>query len=237
MQLLLVLTGFAVSTGMAAPARADFFYDPRPRYSHFYIGNQSLDNAWSLRDQAGRRYHADGVTLRTLGASLQRSEVAGWLQYGLEGALQTSYENNTKWFFRFDDQGATLAIAVDSDLWLTDVSMGAFAAVQPLPWLRAYASAGPAIYWGHLRHRDAAADPGSSGATIILGDLMVDTRTSNNRFDFALYGRAGVDLVFPRGVTLGLGLRQSNAQLDFGSRGRIRLSEPQLLINLGAVYN
>lgn len=63
--------------------------------------------------------------------------------------------------------------------------------------------------------------------------LNVDLRGSANDLGRGLYQRAGIEFTLGRKVNLGLSVRKTNMELDFGEYGELRLDEPGVQLTIG----
>ncbi len=208
----------------AASVPAQNFLDD-DSYAQFWVGTQSVDRAWSLTDTEGADYLADLDKVRRLGFSFQAPARRGAVEYGWELNGSLGYDGSSKVFFRVGDSGTDVAFRLDSQLWLMDVGLGGFVSARPVSWLRAYASAGPVFYWGHLRHDDDASTADDR--------WVIDTRTSDNHVGVGLYGRLGLEVIFSRAFTLGLSAGYSNSRYDFDRSGTLDLAEPRYFLTIG----
>lgn len=202
------------------------------RYALFSIGDQHLDDAWTIEDQQGSQYKGDIKKLRSLGFTLQTPMNHGKIQYGWEGGATLAYERNTTFFLQIDG-GASGSVSIDSDLWTGDFSAGGFISAMPVDWLRFYLSAGPQLYWGLVKSDsdEVEIEPyeqNSNGSTIVI-----DTSRDDSDFGAGLYARAGVDLMLPNGLIVGASVRQTTTELDFSGHGGVNLQEPLYQLTLG----
>jgi hypothetical protein len=209
-----------------AAASAQDFLD-RPHYAQLWIGNQSVDQAWSLTDSDGADYLANLDKVRRLGFSFQAPYGKKTVEYGWDVSGSLGYEKGPKLFFLIDDQHSDIALRFDGALWLANIDWGGFVSARPVSWLRFYASAGPSLYYGQFRLEDSQASTTGSNSVVI------DTRTSDNHLGVAAYGRLGFELIFSRDFTLGISARYSNVRYDFGNSGELDLTEPQFFLTLG----
>lgn len=207
---------------------------PAPRYAHFSIGDQHLDEAWTIEDLQGQKYSGDIDKLRSLGFTLQTPMNQGKLQYGWEGGASLAYERNTT-FFLYVDGGATGSISVDSDLWTGDLSAGGFISLAPTDWLRFYLSAGPQLYWGLVKSKDdePEIEPYTQQNPNNNATIIIDTSNDDSDFGVGLYGRAGVDLILSNGFIIGASVRQTTTDLDFSAHGDVDLQQPLYQLTLG----
>src|SRR5690606_32841822 len=78
-----------------AAASAQDFLD-RPHYAQLWIGNQSVDQAWSLTDSDGADYLANLDKVRRLGFSFQAPYGKKTVEYGWDVSGSLGYEKGPK---------------------------------------------------------------------------------------------------------------------------------------------
>jgi hypothetical protein len=219
----------------ALGANADVLHPtttPIPKYYvQLLLGNQPLDESWTVRDDEGNDYIADVDAIRHIGFAVQRTYQSGVLEFGIEGAAFVGYDSDRKLFVRLGSESSV--VDIDSSLWTGDFSAGTFIGLKPRPWLRFFIAAGPSIYWGQLSHSDDADDQDGDSTS---GRLVIDTRSDDHDIGVALYGRAGVEFIFDNGFVLGASVRKVNTHLDFGRNGRVDIDQPQYSVVIGSYF-
>ena len=206
----------------AGPAR------PAVTYAQSWLGGVDTDRSWSLRDeQAGEDFEGDVGTLPLLGGAGSRL----WgerVRFGFEGGGLVSWKSRS---LRFSSIGGGLRIEVENELLAFEVFGGGVLSVSPVPRLRLYVAAGPALAWARLRNDDdtAEAQPATSGSGIVI-----DLNSREDDFSAALYGRAGVEVEVGNGIALGVSARYVDHEFDFGSSGRLQLDQVQWFLTVGA---
>lgn len=229
-RLYLLAAVFLVFSPMRLWASGPWYAGTEPEYGQFLIGSHRLDHAWFATDTADPPQIQPIRSIHTFGYHLQSPQRSGMLEYGLEGGIYLGYDSQRT--YRVVLASGQSSVNIRSHFWNGDVSAGVFASINPLPGLRFYTGVGPSLYWGQLRrpeaHTSSNSDTGTGVATIVI-----DNR--RNRYDvgLGLYARAGVEVLFANGTSLGFAVRQLDATLGFGVSGRVRLREPQYLLTVG----
>lgn len=153
----------------------------------------------------------------------------GDFQYGLEVGAQVGYDSNSGYTLRL--AGSNSQVRVRSEQWLGDFSLGGFVSFRPESWLRFYASAGPALYWGRVGSPDYYYDDARD-----RNRLSVDLTGEERDLKLVPYARLGLEVTVNRKINLGINVRRLNGELDFGRWGRTTLDEPAYMLTIGYHY-
>ena len=204
------------------------------RYMQGMAGVLDAGDAWQIDDGAdASSYVADIDKMIYGGGAVHLSHMDGAFQYGVETGGLVSFHADTSSFVKVDD-GATVAVKVESSLWLVDVSLGGFVSYSVGEHFRLYASAGPSVIYGSLSIDDDEIEPTpyDNGANTIT--FSPNSRESD--FQIGLYARAGFEFILTNGITFGASVRQVDSELDFGDSGEIDLNHPQYFLTVGKKY-
>lgn len=221
------------SSGVQANVFAD-----QSGYAHVRYGSGDIDNAWYLADEQ-RSWRADIERVRELGFSLQilrgnsNSDNSRGLEYGLDINLGYVHDHRPSIYFYSGEEGGSLRVESNSRFRSAEIAAGAFVGFRPVSWARAYVAGGPALYWGRLNIK------GSSSGTTSTNDggiIIIDRRNGNDDWRLGLSARAGIDLLLPRGIILGAGVRHAAVEFDFGEAGEVDISGSQFFVTLGSRF-
>lgn len=206
------------------------------QYTQFLLGRHRLDHAWFVPSIDESAQMQPMRSIHTLGFHIQSALNRGMLQHGLEAGAHIGW-NNSSYRIVFADERHSMLIR--NSFRSGDFSLGLFASFKPVPNLRFYAGAGPTVYWGRLprfhgdnnsyRYEEEYHSIGTDG-------LEIDNRSHRYDIGMGLYARAGAEVIFHNGTSIGLAVRKLDATLSFGEYGRMRLREPQYLLTVGYYY-
>lgn len=175
-------------------------------------------------------------SIHTLGYHMHSAHNRGMLQYGLEAGAHIGW-NNSSYRIRLGDGRSSMSIR--NDFRSGDFLFGVFTSFKPVPGLRFYGGTGPAVYWGRMPRVDGYNNnyPHDEEYHSIGTDgLVIDNQSHRYDIGLALYARAGAELIFRNGASIGFVVRKLDATLAFGKHGRVRLREPQYLFTMGYHY-
>lgn len=224
----IVLVGMLGFTSLLwAEVHDPFVSDDYIRYVQAELGSVSVEPV-SPAGTAPRLTASESVY--NFGLVIQRTEQPGPVQYGWEGGIRVGYGSNRSMFVRLGGSGSS--VQVRSDLWTADITFGAFASVRAADRLRVYISAGPSVYWGRASGANQDTTVAQAGGTAVIIDLT----ENGDDLGAAWYARAGAEWMFSPSTHVGVSVRQMDARLDFGRRGRVHMDEPSYLLTLGYVY-
>lgn len=204
-----------------------FVADDYIRYVQAELGSTSVKPV-SPTATAPRLTASESVY--NFGLVIQRAEQPGSFQYGWEGGIRVGYGSNRSMFVHLAGSGSS--VQVQSDLWMADITFGAFGSVRVVDRLRFYISAGPSVYWGRASGASQDATVAQAGGTAVTIDLT----ENGDDLGAAWYVRAGAEVMFSANTHVGVSVRQLDARLDFGRRGRVHVDEPAYFLTLGYVY-
>lgn len=165
----------------------------------------------------------------TFGFVSQLASERGDFQYGMEVGAQVGLNSNSG--YRLFLAGRNSQVRISSEQWLGDFSLGGFVSLRPVDWLRVYASAGPALYWGRVGSPDYYYDDASDG-----NRLSVDLTGEEWDLTLAPYARFGLEVTINRKINLGISVRRLQGELDFDRWGRTELNEPAYMLTIGYHY-
>lgn len=221
---------------ISTSVNADVFAD-QSGYAQIRYGTANLDDAWYLTE-GQQQYRADIERVREIGFGLQllRGKNTGHnhtgFEYGIDINLGYVHDHRPSIYFYSGDQGSSLRVEANSRFRSAEIAAGGFVALKPVSWARLYMAAGPGLYWGRLQNRQQQeTDVSGSNANIII-----DTRNSRDDWQFGLSARAGVDLLLPRGIILGGGVKYSAVEFDFNEGGEVDLSGAHYFVTLGSRF-
>lgn len=221
MGLLLAVTTFPVSA-QSFPGQPQRMSNYPQTYVQATLGELDVR---SKADHTGSAPVAPPVNeVQTFGLVMQMATDEEFFQYGFEAGGQVGLDRRHDLFARFN--GDQSRVEIESRLWTADLTFGGFLSYRPTNWLRFYASAGGIGYW-------ARADEPNYSSTSAGDGLNVDLRGSADDVGLGLYQRAGVEFTLGRKVNLGLSVRKTNMELDFGDYGELRLDEPGVQFTIG----
>ena len=149
-------------------------------------------------------YEDDDYSVNLVGYDAQQSRGGDTLKYGLEGGAFLSWESNVRSIVvTGGGSGANVRVSADISALLIDIFLGGYLSVEPSPWVRIYAGAGPLILWGQ-RETD----------TLTADDETVES-DSESGFGVGIYGRAGFDVISQENIGLTIGVRFTQTSLSF----------------------
>lgn len=191
-------------------------------YPQTYV--QATLGELEVRGEPGQALASVTNEVSTFGFVMQMATDDELVQYGFEAGGQVGLDRHHDLFAYFN--GERSRVEIESRLWTADLTFGGFLSYRPTNWLRFYASAGGIGYWAR------ADEPNYSHASS-GGGLDVDLRGSADDVGLGLYQRAGVEFTLGRKVNLGLSVRKTNMELDFGEYGELHLDEPGVQLTIG----
>jgi hypothetical protein len=168
-----------------------------PLVAHIVYGQLVLD-AGSLD------YEDDDYSVNLAGYDTQQCRGGDALTYGLEGGALLSWESDVRSIVvTGGGGGANVRVSTDISTVLIDIFFGGYLSVEPSPWVRIYAGAGPLFLWGQRETDTLTAD----GETV--------ESESDSGFGAGIYGRAGFDVIFQENMGLTIGARFTQTSLSF----------------------
>lgn len=201
-------------------------------YAQGLIGIQDMDEAWTIDYEDGSSTTARD-DLIYLGGLAQYNRGEGLLQFGFEAGGLLTVQNDINYFF-ISSGGLYVEVSAKNDFWTLDMFAGAYLSLNPTPYFRLYAAAGPTLMWGSLSMNEddveiTPFDNEGSNITINLGGRQ-------NASDLGLYGRVGVDFVPMSDLVIGLSARKINGELDFDNNGIVTLDDTQYFLTFTRRY-
>jgi hypothetical protein len=173
------------------------FKEEAPLISHIVYGRLVLDT-----DDLD--YEDDDYSVDLVGYDTQQCHGGDRLKYGLEGGALLSWESDVRSIVvTGGGSGANVRVSADISALLIDVFFGGYLSVEPSPWARIYAGAGPLFLWGQRETDTLTAD----GETV--------ESDSESGFGVGIYGRAGFDVIFQENIGLTIGARFTQTSLSF----------------------
>lgn len=230
----MLLAVAALPSSAHAAAQAQQSQDDTPGYTAYgqaWLGAVDTGESWTLdSDAAGESLLGDVGTLPYLGGAGSRL----WgdrLRYGFEGGGLVSWKNDSVRFFGSNN---AVTVQIENELLSFEVFMGALLALEPIRGFRLYVAAGPALAWARVNNDDARAEV--LPTPLNGSSIYIDLSASEQDLSAVLYGRAGMELEFPGGITAGISARYADHEFDFGSAGRLELDEVQWFLTLGSRF-
>ena len=202
------------------------------QYVQVWLGTTDADGAWSVNDPATNSEIRGDYSSLPLGGGASQRLWGKRAQIGFEGGALVSWKNDD---IEFAGSNGTLAVSIDTEMFMMDVFMGGVVGVRPTRWLHLYAAAGPSIAWSYLPSEDD--DDIVNGGPIVIGSgsvIVIDLGASESDVSFALYGRVGIEIVLDSGFTFGVSARYADHEFDFDQRGDLKLDEVQWFLTLGS---
>jgi hypothetical protein len=197
---------------------------PPETHAQIWVGTYDDDDVtWDVEDRlTGASAEGELGTLWMIGVAAQQLWGDGAVQYGWEGGvLGTRKEDETN----FRDAAGVTQATVDTLFYSVGGFVGAVASIRPIPFLRAYVAAGPAVTWGYV-DEDEDESP-------LPGAFDIDISDGTNDVVFEPYARIGVEFILPNDFALGVSARYSQTEFDFDEGGDIELDDTLWLITLG----
>jgi hypothetical protein len=168
-----------------------------PLVSHIVYGRLVLDT-----DELD--YEDEDYSVHLAGYDTQQPFGGQTLLYGLEGGALLSWESHVRSIVvTGGGDGAKVRISADISALLLDLFCGGYLSLEPSPWIRIYAGAGPLLMWGR-READTLTDDGD-----------IAESNSDSGFGLGVYGRSGLDLIFRENMGLAIGARFTQTTLSF----------------------
>ena len=133
----------------------------------------------------------------TLGGVAVQAPFAGTTaQAGLEVGALLNWDSETRSFTASGGGGGgSLVVAVDINQFLVDFFFGGYVSIQPIKWLRLYLGAGPLLIYASRETEEN--DPVTTHSE----------KKSESAFGVGVYGRTGIDIVFSKQFSIGMGVR------------------------------
>lgn len=199
-----------------------------PLYVQGMLGVLDAGNGWTLTDaNTGETLESDLGELIYGGGMGQQMVRAGTFEYGFEGGGLVSWKNSNQTFYA---NNHVVAVSLDNDMFLLDLSFGGTISWRPVKAFRLYLGAGPALAIGTVDVKDETPQSAPQDGTT--------ERSNVNGREWAvgvsLYGRAGVEFIVNT-FTFGLTARKTGSTLDFGQAGEIDLSGTQWFLTVGTL--
>ena len=149
----------------------------------------------------------DLSTMPYLGVAVQAPLGGEMNEWGLDGSLLIGLRSRNKRVVATNNQ---VAISVDSELWLTDISAGLYVAHVAPRW-RAYLAAGPAMLFGEYNddtdEEDLSATPSP----------QTSSTNSDSEFGIGAYLRGGLEYRLNGTEFIGLCIRGMKTNIQFDS--------------------
>jgi hypothetical protein len=189
-----------VSSGSQIPTSP-----PRPnRYvqglfgvSDFTVSDIKLDPS------RGEIVDDNGMTLPMLGGVFQHPLSGDRVHLGLEAGFTFGWQGDV---VGFATGGGGAVVAVENDVFLTDLFLGPYLDLPVGPKGRAYVAAGPLLQWANV--------------DLDWNTAIGHQHASDNGFGYGYYARTGLEFMARPGLWLGFGARWVDASVDLSGELR-----------------
>jgi hypothetical protein len=207
--------------------------NPRP---YFQVGISALEI-----DDPAIEVSAEGEELEGefpdkfyyLGGAAQTPWSDGIVGWGWEGGGYANWIVDDVSVFVLSSGGTTARISFDSTYFGMETFLGLYGSLQPAPWLRLYAGAGPSLMIGYLEIGDEE-DSDSSDPEVASQVVVIDLNEGNFAYGGGYYGRVGVEVFFNPELSMGIGARYQDSQLNAGdSIGTVDLEGTMFMVSIG----
>ncbi|MBC2715390.1 MAG: hypothetical protein HF978_08785 [Desulfobacteraceae bacterium] len=171
--------------------------------SEFPLHCQAMGMSMTLEED-DVNVDGDDYHFYLFGAAAQRPYHKNRLEYGIEGGLMFSMENDTRLVeISSGPDGGTIKVEFENQMLLIDYFGGGYVGFCLTKRLRLYAGAGPLIVYGRR-----AFDPEKNEDESIKSEV-------ESKLSAGFYGRTGIEFKITDNFMLGAGIRALTSGLKF----------------------
>jgi len=175
----------------AAPPRPNRYVQGLFGVSDFHVSDIKLDPS------RGEIVDDDGMTLPVLGGLFQHPPSGGRSHLGIEAGFTFGWQGDV---VGFTTGGGGAVVAVDNQVFLTDLFVGPYLDTPLGAKGRAYIGAGPLLQWANV--------------DLDWNTALGHEHASDNGFGYGYYSRTGLEFMARPGLWLGFGVRWVDAKVD-----------------------
>ncbi|WP_317929457.1 hypothetical protein [Halioxenophilus sp. WMMB6] len=202
--------------------------DSDMRYLHAYLGWSSPNDAWSVAADNSTTGTADIEKLYRADVIGQFTRSTGPLEFGYETGGGLAFTGDRHAFWLKQENGELSGkVRIESQFWLVNLYLGAFASYRFGHGVRAFAAAGPylGIASANLQREQLSTAENNQSDT-----------STKQALDLSPYARVGLIYTFQGDATVGLTAQWTDNQWDFDEYGEIKINQLQWLLTLGRTY-
>jgi hypothetical protein len=175
----------------AAPPRPNRYVQGMFGVSDFTVSDIKLDPS------RGEIVDDNGMTLPMLGGVFQHPMSGDRVHLGFEGGFTFGWQGDV---VGFSTGGGGAVVAVDNEVFLTDLFLGPYVDAPLGAKGRAYLAAGPLLQWANV--------------DLDWNTALGHQHASDNGFGYGYYVRTGLEFMARPGLWLGFGARWVDARVD-----------------------
>ena len=175
----------------ASPPRPNRYVQGMFGVSDFHVSDIKLDPS------RGEIVDDNGMTLPMLGGVFQHPLSGDRVHLGLEGGFTFGWQGDV---VGFATGGGGAVVAVDNQVFLTDLFLGPYVDMPLGAKGRAYVAAGPLLQWANV--------------DLDWNTVLGHQHASDNGFGYGYYARTGLEFMARPGLWLGFGVRWVDARVD-----------------------
>jgi hypothetical protein len=159
--------------------------------SDFHVSDIGLDPS------RGEIVDDNGMTLPMLGGVFQHPLSGGRSHLGIEAGFTFGWQGDV---VGFTTGGGGAVVAVDNEVFLTDIFVGPYIDTPLGQTGRAYIGAGPLLQWANV--------------DLDWNTALGHEHASDDGFGYGYYARTGLEFMARPGLWLGFGVRWVDAHVD-----------------------